>query len=404
MFLGISLAYSGDGDGGVRELEAGLRLAEDAGDHAMALRGRLNLADVLDSLGRSRDAADVAARGMELAARAGLTRSVYGALVTLNRAEALFHLGRWDEGERLLTRALENDLAGPYASLILDQRARIAAVAGRFDDAKTDLDESRRLLAWPRGDSYAAVRAFAAAELARALGDGAAAREEIRRVTEDAAFEAIARYRWPLLWLGLRMEADSSNPAADRVTALTAAADALPATTPAGVAYRALTAAEAARAAARAPSWADAVDACRDAEDPYLTAYALLRHAEVACAAGNRESATPAVQEAARLAGATGAAPLLAEARALARRARLRIDDEAAVEPDGGAIDAFGLTEREREVLDLLADGRSNPQIAAELFISRKTASVHVSNILGKLRVTSRGEAAAMAHRLGRLS
>jgi DNA-binding NarL/FixJ family response regulator len=59
------------------------------------------------------------------------------------------------------------------------------------------------------------------------------------------------------------------------------------------------------------------------------------------------------------------------------------------------------LTQREREVLQLLADGRSNPQIAEALFISRKTASVHVSNILGKLGVASRGEAAAVAHRLG---
>jgi DNA-binding NarL/FixJ family response regulator len=52
-------------------------------------------------------------------------------------------------------------------------------------------------------------------------------------------------------------------------------------------------------------------------------------------------------------------------------------------------------------VLQLVADGRSNPQIAEALFISRKTASVHVSNILGKLGVASRGEAAAVAHRLG---
>jgi DNA-binding NarL/FixJ family response regulator len=62
---------------------------------------------------------------------------------------------------------------------------------------------------------------------------------------------------------------------------------------------------------------------------------------------------------------------------------------------------ASSLTPREREVLQRLARGYSNRRIAEELFISVKTASVHVSNILGKLEVTSRGEAAALAHRLG---
>ena len=61
----------------------------------------------------------------------------------------------------------------------------------------------------------------------------------------------------------------------------------------------------------------------------------------------------------------------------------------------------LGLTAREYEVLRLVAAGHSNREIASELFISVKTASVHVSNILGKLGVTSRGEAAATAHRLG---
>jgi DNA-binding NarL/FixJ family response regulator len=62
---------------------------------------------------------------------------------------------------------------------------------------------------------------------------------------------------------------------------------------------------------------------------------------------------------------------------------------------------SFGLTEREREVLSLVAAGRSNGQIASALFISPKTASVHVSNILAKLGVSGRVEAAGVAHRLG---
>jgi DNA-binding CsgD family transcriptional regulator len=61
----------------------------------------------------------------------------------------------------------------------------------------------------------------------------------------------------------------------------------------------------------------------------------------------------------------------------------------------------FALTEREREVLALVAAGHSNGQIAAALFISPKTASVHVSNILAKLGVSGRVAAAGVAHRLG---
>jgi DNA-binding NarL/FixJ family response regulator len=65
------------------------------------------------------------------------------------------------------------------------------------------------------------------------------------------------------------------------------------------------------------------------------------------------------------------------------------------------SVERLGLTAREREVLLLVADGRSNGQIADELVISRKTASVHVSNILAKLGVATRVEAAALAHRRG---
>jgi DNA-binding NarL/FixJ family response regulator len=73
----------------------------------------------------------------------------------------------------------------------------------------------------------------------------------------------------------------------------------------------------------------------------------------------------------------------------------VRLDGDAETERD-----PIALTPREQEVLRLVAEGRTNGEIGAELFISTKTASVHVSNILAKLGVSSRTEAAAVAHRL----
>jgi DNA-binding NarL/FixJ family response regulator len=68
---------------------------------------------------------------------------------------------------------------------------------------------------------------------------------------------------------------------------------------------------------------------------------------------------------------------------------------------DGSDEDPFGLTPRERQVLALLADGRTNREIGQTLYMAEKTASVHVSRILSKLDVRSRTEAAALAHRVG---
>ena len=98
-------------------------------------------------------------------------------------------------------------------------------------------------------------------------------------------------------------------------------------------------------------------------------------------------------------AGRLGAEPLRREIEQLARHARIDLD-VTTVEA-AAATDTIGLTDREREVIQLVAAGRSNQQIAETLFITRKTASVHVSNILGKLGVANRVEAAAVAHRLG---
>jgi DNA-binding CsgD family transcriptional regulator len=101
---------------------------------------------------------------------------------------------------------------------------------------------------------------------------------------------------------------------------------------------------------------------------------------------------------------ALGAVPLRREIELLAQRGRLRLHEpvDIAAEPEASSPAAsLGLTRREAEVLALVAQGRTNRQIGQELFITPKTASIHVSRILAKLGVAGRGEAAAIAHRLG---
>jgi DNA-binding NarL/FixJ family response regulator len=91
-----------------------------------------------------------------------------------------------------------------------------------------------------------------------------------------------------------------------------------------------------------------------------------------------------------------GAQPLLRQLEVLSRRMRVRLG-KSGKGVEGAAPPAFGLTPREREVLALVAAGRTNRQIAEELFISESTAGVHVSNILSKLGVSTRTEAANVA-------
>ena len=146
-------------------------------------------------------------------------------------------------------------------------------------------------------------------------------------------------------------------------------------------------------------AWDQAVSAWEAVSEPYPLAQALRHAAEAALADGDRGGAADRLQRAAGLAAGLGANPLVEEIAALARRAGIRMTSPGDAPADSGAGDA-GLTGRELEVLRLVAAGRSNRDIAAELFISPKTASVHVSNILGKLGAASRGEAAAKAHAL----
>jgi DNA-binding CsgD family transcriptional regulator/tetratricopeptide (TPR) repeat protein len=136
----------------------------------------------------------------------------------------------------------------------------------------------------------------------------------------------------------------------------------------------------------------------------YETARAQWRLAEALVEAGRRDEAAAVWRAARDTASRLRAAPLGAALDDLARRARLDPgtgNGGGQGNGSGGASPLAALTDREREVLRLLARGMSNREIGTELFIAPKTASVHVSNILGKLGAASRTEAAAIAYREG---
>jgi DNA-binding CsgD family transcriptional regulator len=225
-----------------------------------------------------------------------------------------------------------------------------------------------------------------------------------------------------LLTLGLRAEADRAEQARARrapadvdtaqqlggalLTRLRQWVDQSAAPAPETLAHAALGEAEATRLDGHADPerWAAAAARWDHLAQPYPAAYARWRQAEALLTQrGARAEATSALRQAHQTAERLGAAPLRREVEGLARRARIDLITPPAADEAAPArpADPYGLTPREREVLTLLADGRSNPQIARALFISVKTAGIHVSNILAKLGVASRGEAAAIAHRGG---
>jgi DNA-binding CsgD family transcriptional regulator len=166
-------------------------------------------------------------------------------------------------------------------------------------------------------------------------------------------------------------------------------------------AYATVVAAESARARGHQDraGWDTAHAVWERLGQPYPAAYALLRAARAAVEGGKRDAAAIRLKAAADLAGQVGARPLLQQIVRQARKARVELP----VAGQAAAPTRFGLTDRETEVLRLVAAGRGNRDIATELFISPKTVSVHVSNILGKLGVATRTEAAAVAYRAGLL-
>jgi ATP/maltotriose-dependent transcriptional regulator MalT len=420
--LGSALTYLGDADAGLAELQAARRLATQTGDVILALRAIVDYSDGLLAAGRLDQAATVALDGLGEARRLGLARA-FGPFLACNATEALVALGRWDQAEQVSRQALETTPSDAVSVHLLLARAALELGRGDLDAAQARLQAARRVLPAPIPEAQHAGPLFAGlAELALWRGDPDQARQLVAEAVP--VVEASLRHAAPLYALGLRVEADLAElararhpgrPAPDDATAAAllewlaqAAAGPAAAGLPELAAWHALGLAEQTRQ--NSPSdpaaWAAAVAAWERLSQPYRIAYAGYRQAEALLATtGDRDAAAEVLRHAAEITGRLGARLLDGEVQALARRARLDLAPPVgASAPAAGAptpAAQLGLTPREAEVLALVAAGRSNRQIAQALFISPKTVGVHVSNILAKLGVAGRVEAATIAHRLG---
>ncbi|HET7494711.1 MAG TPA: AAA family ATPase [Candidatus Limnocylindrales bacterium] len=417
--LGWSEAVTGDVEHGIATYREGLALAERLGGVEGIALGHANLAALLDQVGRS-EASLVAARdGFAIAERLGVTRT-YGGELLGDAAKALFDLGRWDEAAATADRGLALDPLGPAATWLHVNRARVDTNQGRFDDADRHLQRASELGATGHA-RYRGALVGAIIELAGARG-----RLPVVRAAVDGALstdrETMPRdpaLGW-LVWHALRAEADAAVAARGRhdeaeLATIGARFAAISAQVQSGLGNRGW--GEATHSGGVIALCLGEIDRITDTIDPdrweaiaagweglgrpALTAYARYRLAEAVLGRrGDRAVAAAALRSAHAISRQLEATPLRAEIERLARHARIEIDVEVE-ELDDRQVDPLGLTPREAEVIRLVAAGRSNQQIADELFITRKTASVHVSNILGKLGVANRVEAAAVAQRLG---
>jgi DNA-binding CsgD family transcriptional regulator/tetratricopeptide (TPR) repeat protein len=421
--LATCLIELGNLDRGITVGLEARRLAQAVADAETTIGTYMVVSVGLALAGRERDAVEDAQQGYQYACELGLERAL-GSYVAVNLAQGFLDTGRWSDCERLTRELLAGDswdASGLHGVLgiLLTRR-------GQFDAAREQLNLALQL----SPPFFRTMTLREPAELALWEGRhdeaGAAVAEGLRWLVERDPDGTRAHYR--SLWypLALRLEADRAERAAARrmpeevaearrrATPILAALDLLAATPtpqaryPTVASHLVLAQAERSRLEGRSDPerWRAAAAAWERLEYSFDVAYARFREAEALLAGGaSRQQAETVLRAAHQTTVALGAGPLRREIELLAQRGRLRLQEEVDTVTEPGAqyspAASLGLTRREAEVLALVAAGRTNRQIGETLFITPKTASVHVSRILAKLGVAGRGEAAAAAHRLG---
>ena len=417
--LGVCIAERGETERGLALVRRSLVIATELANPDQLDRAYSNLIYVFNQAARLEEAAQLVFTnddGSDL--MVGVRLSAAGQ----DSAEALIRLGRLEEAEDLLQQIPERGSGscafGPYGvrTMLAIRRGRLeqaTALLAMAEVASGGLD-SMQVNAWFR---------ILRAELHLERGEPRAAIEEVERALTVAVGTDDLLYTLDLHALGLRGIADDLDDARavqrrvdlekvqraaigvlEEVDALVAARAARGYVVfPRMIALVALCHAEASRVTGPDPElWRAAAASWEAAHEPLAAAYCRWREAEYLLGARlDRRRAVESTQLAWQVAAEAGAPLLVARIERLAERARITLAtvESAIASTTHSAAEDLGLTPREVEVLAQLAKGRTDRQIAEELFISKKTASVHVSNLLRKLDAASRIEAAEIGQR-----
>ncbi|MDF2966572.1 MAG: family ATPase [Nocardioidaceae bacterium] len=389
-----------------------------ASNDVVELRGLHQLGGIHHEQGELAEALAVYRRGAERAHALGRPWAPYGLDARLLAALVAYEAGDWDAAEQIA------DVSGqspPGIAEALLTATGLHVAAGRGDaSGLARLAQVRPY--WGRDGMVAIYAAGAGIDLLGDAGDidGAVALHDesvafVGELWQNPDFQA--RVRLSGLLLG-QLAAEANRSAAGERPGLAAAAAELVGAAdratskagrrgfgmgPEGMAWvarvraehlrlRWLTGADPPAEAELVEAWVTSVAGFEGFPHVFERARSQARLAAVLRAVGDPARARTLADDARASASRLGALPLLAELRALGTPAR---------EPHTRTDEA--LTSREREVLALVAEGRSNREIAGQLFISAKTVSVHVSNILAKLAAAGRTEAVAVARRRGLL-
>jgi DNA-binding CsgD family transcriptional regulator len=402
---GVLLGLAGRLEEALPLLHDSAEIAREAGHGDDLARAYQNLTYIQLFAGLAHQALAAADAGLQVVRRLGTMLSS-GIGITEHQAEAAVRVGRWDDALALLDAFPYDALEGSTLVSFAAPRFDVFLRRGELDAAARTLAPAMERAAAMDDPQFGANTRIRAAQLALAAGHPGDARAHISAALaiSDRCDDTI--YAPKACSVGISAEAACPAPDLGTVEALStrlSGIEALASSFGGQLLAEPAAFAEMARAEARGLSggpqpgaWQAATAAWDHCGDVYWAARCRFRTADALLRAkGDRDVAARIAAEALATARSLGAAPLAADLEVLSRRGRL-----AAGSIPGAPLHRLGLTEREAEVLDLVAEGRTNRQIGDVLFISEKTVSVHVTNLLRKLGVDSRTEAAEIRRRL----